>query len=344
MLQIQKDDKKLLPLTLANAGPVSGRYDLRELVLNSPKEFSEEIGEEWFPISIDIGARQESGPRADLLALDHQGTAVVVLLQSGEQVPPLTRAITCSAGVAEWKMQDFLDRLPRERAADLQTFLAVEPDKINARQRAILAGESFDTETLAAAKCLQKRYGLEVECIKVSLAVEATTNAEYLHCVNLSENGQKADPLQSSADSVVSNPQEQRKHPRTLKYADQHLTLDYGGQVASAQLLDLSEGGLGAEMLVPLPEGAIGIGSKITLAGDLRNGDSSITLYGEARVAHLTAHDGRIEKIGISFLTIKYQQSEPSTPTENPSQPAPAAECGRDGLDAADQEDEQAVL
>lgn len=195
MLKIEREQRKLLSLTCLAPGSLSERHDLRELVLNSPAEFLGEMREKLFLIASDVEPPSGIEPRIDVLALDQTGRAVVVLVQSGTEQPPLARSITCAAMVASCDAESFLRRLPGERAKDLKRFLQVESSEINRKQRVILAAESFDGETLAAAKYLRDLYGLDVACVQVSMAAETLTNTEYLFCENLSEDSQAASGL-----------------------------------------------------------------------------------------------------------------------------------------------------
>ena len=70
MLKIEKYRKQLLSLTTLDIGALPERYDLGELIRNSPDEFFGEIGVQLFVIGENIQLSNTAEVRVDLVAID----------------------------------------------------------------------------------------------------------------------------------------------------------------------------------------------------------------------------------------------------------------------------------
>ena len=83
MLKIDDSQKRLVPVQRLSlqAGAVAERYDLRELITNSPEEFFQSIGQELFVVASAIPPADSSELRIDLLAMDHQGASAITIVE-----------------------------------------------------------------------------------------------------------------------------------------------------------------------------------------------------------------------------------------------------------------------
>jgi len=102
MLKIDRENHSLTPLekpTLSEAA-VRERYDLQEFICNSPDVFFVELGQELFLIGSELQPSETVQDRIDILAIDREGTVVVVELKRGNHKLQLMQAISYAAMVA----------------------------------------------------------------------------------------------------------------------------------------------------------------------------------------------------------------------------------------------------
>ena len=85
MLRIDRNKQTLTPLEQPSLSEalVRERYDLQEFICNSPNVFFEEIGQELFLIGKEVQPSDSVQDRIDVLAIDKDGTCVVVELKRG---------------------------------------------------------------------------------------------------------------------------------------------------------------------------------------------------------------------------------------------------------------------
>jgi hypothetical protein len=306
MLKIDKAAKKLVPLAAAEPGSLSGRLDLTEYIANSPAEFFGEIGQKVLVLGRKVRPSPNVPIAVDVLGLDAQGRAVVIILEAVSEQSPLARAIAATGLIANWKPADFFEGMPEQRVGELVASLEVNLDQVNRKQRAVLIAESYDFEALAATRWLREKYGMDLTCVRVTLTVDPRTGAEFLTCTNLSEPSRpvEAEPEDEKAPAAPERT-ERRTHARTKKYRAEHLRLDYASRALGAKLVDFSEGGVGLEMLGPLP-----LGSTVNLTGELRSGDDCMELQGSARVAHCQYPEDSVFRIGLSFAEMRRREVE----------------------------------
>jgi hypothetical protein len=306
MLKIDKAAKKFVTLGAVAPGALASRLDLTEYIANSASEFFGEIGQKVLVLGRKVRPTQNVPIVVDLLGLDSQGQAVVIVLQTPSEQSPLARAIAAAGLVANWKPADFFEGMSEQRAGELVASLEVNLDQVNRKQRAVLIAESYDFEALAATRWLREKYGMDLTCVRVTLTVDPRTSTEFLTCTNLSE---PVRPVEAETEEEKTPPApgrtERRKSSRTKKYRAEHLRLDYAGRALGAKLVDFSDGGVGLEMLGPLP-----LGSTVNLTGELRSGDDCMELRGSARVAHCQYPEDSVFRIGLSFADMQRRQIE----------------------------------
>jgi len=130
MLKIDRDDKSFSLLdtpTLAEVS-ITERYDLQEFISNSPNEFFKEIGQELFLLGKEVEPSKTVQDRIDLLAVDKEGTCVVVELKRGNHKLHMLQAISYAGMISQETLSDFLE---------------VAREDINRQQRIILVCRSI---------------------------------------------------------------------------------------------------------------------------------------------------------------------------------------------------------
>jgi hypothetical protein len=159
------------------------REDLQECIYNSSTEFFAEIGEDVFVLGKEVTTSNTVSDRIDLLGIDRQGTAVIVELKRGTNKLHMLQAISYAGMISRWGPDDFRVLLSEEAWEELtESFLGVEPDEINQRQRLLLVAEGFDYALLSGAEWLSERHGVDIRCATVTLTTDTQTGDEYLVC------------------------------------------------------------------------------------------------------------------------------------------------------------------
>jgi hypothetical protein len=184
MLRIDRASKRLISLdtpTLADVS-ITERYDLQEFISRSPQDFFKEIGEELFLIGKEIEPSKNVQDRIDLLALDKEGSCVVIELKRGTHKLHMLQAISYAAMASGWQPDDFFQLLDEDQQEALGDFLEVERDQINRQQRVILIAETYDYGLLVATEWLSEKYGVDIICCRIAVATDPETKAEYLAC------------------------------------------------------------------------------------------------------------------------------------------------------------------
>ena len=187
MLRIDRDNQSLTLLdtpTLADVS-ITERYDLQEFISHSPDAFFREIGQELFLIGKEVEPSKNVQDRIDLLAVDKEGSCVVIELKRGTHKLHLLQAISYAAMVSQWEPDDFFQLLDEDKQEALTDFLEVDREQINQQQRIILIAEAYDYSLLVSAEWLTEQYGMDIICCRIAVATDSATKAEYLVCSNV---------------------------------------------------------------------------------------------------------------------------------------------------------------
>jgi hypothetical protein len=179
MVQISRGNKRfsrLKVLTLAEAG-ILERRDLQEYIFNSREAFCEELGQELMFIGKEVPPSDIVGDRIDLLAIDRDGSTVIIELKRGNDKLQLFQAVSYAGMVANWSSEELSWRLG-SLADGVREF--VEADEINIRQRVILLAEAYDYSVLIGAEWLYEKHDVDIACVRVTVAKDQITNSEYL--------------------------------------------------------------------------------------------------------------------------------------------------------------------
>ena len=184
MLRIDRDKQSFSVLdtpTLADVS-ITERYDLQEFIWNSPEEFFKEIGQDLFLVGKEVPPSENVQDRIDLLAVDKEGSCVVIELKRGNHKLHMLQAISYAGMIAQWEADDVFQLLDEERQEALLDFLEVDRDDVNRQQRIILLAEGYDYALLIGVEWLNEHYGVDITCCRISVAKDASTGSEYIAC------------------------------------------------------------------------------------------------------------------------------------------------------------------
>ena len=187
MLKLDRDKQTFSLLdtpTLADVS-ITERHDLQEFIFNSAGEFFKEIGQELFLLGKEVEPSKNVQDRIDLLAVDKEGTCVVIELKRGNHKLHMLQAISYTAMLSQWGPDDFLQLLGDDQQETLLDFLEVDLENINRQQRIILVAEAYDYALLIGAEWLSEQYGLDITCCRIAVAKDSATDTEYLVCSNV---------------------------------------------------------------------------------------------------------------------------------------------------------------
>lgn len=187
MLKIDRADQSfsLLDAPTLAAVSITERYDLQEFISNSPDEFFKEIGQELFLVGKEVEPSKNVQDRIDLLAVDKEGTCVVIELKRGSHKLQMLQAISYAGMIAQWEPDDFLLLLDDDQQDALTDFLDVEKDDINRQQRILLVAEAYDYALLIGTEWLSEQFGVNIICCRIAVAKDSATDSEYLVCSNV---------------------------------------------------------------------------------------------------------------------------------------------------------------
>src|SRR6266550_2079013 len=122
MLRIDRKQKRFVRLEqpdMASTGIVE-RHDLQLMIRQSPEAFFAELGEPLLLIGEEIRPADFVDDRIDLLAVDEQGSLVVIELKRASHKLQLLQALGYAGMVAKWQ----LDRL----VAELSKLICKNPE------------------------------------------------------------------------------------------------------------------------------------------------------------------------------------------------------------------------
>jgi hypothetical protein len=180
----QRTFRRLSSKPLKSAG-VLERTDLQRMIVQSPEPFCQEIGETLLLLGEEVVPTDVVDDRIDVLALDKQGSIVVVELKRGANKLHLLQALSYAAMASEWDKDQIIGRRaafkgcpPGEAEDEIEEFLDEDISALNEHQRVLLLAEEYDYQVLATAKWLGDKHEVDVACWQMELADDA--GAEYL--------------------------------------------------------------------------------------------------------------------------------------------------------------------
>ncbi len=166
MLRLDKGEKKLHRLEarkMADVGLLE-YHDVQQMIRHSASDFFDELDEKLVLIGEEVRPATFVDDRIDLLAVDPQGTAVVIELKRGTNKLQLLQALAYAGMVAKWKGEQLIQHLANssnttqeEAREELEQFLEEDTSSLNQSQRVILLAEDFDYEVLVRLHGVEPR-------------------------------------------------------------------------------------------------------------------------------------------------------------------------------------------
>ncbi len=182
MLRVERNGKRLVSFANLKKRPLEEFYELGDFIANSPDEFFGEIDESLLVVANGLRAAEDADSYVDALAVDSDGTAVVVIITAADTKAPLTRAMNSASRVAAWDSDEFLRRIGPAKSQELRVYLAQNYRNLNKFQRVILVAEEFSQDLVGTASWLSGSYGVDLACVEVTLAYDPVSGAEFLNC------------------------------------------------------------------------------------------------------------------------------------------------------------------
>lgn len=188
MLRIDKDSKKLVRLiksALADAN--HWERQLQSMICADPDSFCEEIGENLWVIGQEVRPSEAVPDRIDILAIDDDGSAVVIELKRGTHKLQLLQAISYAGMIARWSPERFVETLVTDYSQSnedaqsaIEDHTGADLSSINNSQRVLLIAEDFDPAVLVASEWLHENFGVDIRCYRLQLSQE--NGSDYLTC------------------------------------------------------------------------------------------------------------------------------------------------------------------
>lgn len=189
MVRISKDDKRFSRLkTPTFVESKMLERDLEELIWNSSEDFCRELEQDLLIIGRQVRPSTVVGDIIDLLAIDADGSVVILELKRGNDKLQLFQAISYAGMVASLDREELLG-LPGvhpNQVAKIDGWMARNSEAVevaevvNQDPRIILVAEEFDYEVLAGARWLYDKHELDIACLRVSMARDESSLADYL--------------------------------------------------------------------------------------------------------------------------------------------------------------------
>jgi hypothetical protein len=189
MLRLNRADKTFarLPLrTLTDTG-ILERHDFQAMIAKSPQDFFDELGERITLLAQEVRPDDVVDDRIDLLAADEDGAAVIIELKRGNHRMHLLQALGYAGMLSKLDGPTFIERVarfasrpPSEIEETLEDFVEGGAAAVNQTQRIVLIAEGFDYSVLVTAEWLSERFGVDVRCYRLKLAVDGAI--EFLTC------------------------------------------------------------------------------------------------------------------------------------------------------------------
>jgi hypothetical protein len=189
VLRIDRKEKRLTRLqqtTLMEAA--HWERQIQGMIIEHSDPFCEELGEPLWIVGQEVRPSESLPDRIDILAIDEDGSAVIIELKRGSHKLQLLQAVSYSGMIARWAPDQFVDTLAQnyrqslaDARADIEEHIGPDLATLNRSQRIILLAEDFDPALLVGAEWLHENFGVDIRCYRMSLSQE--DNQEYLTCI-----------------------------------------------------------------------------------------------------------------------------------------------------------------
>jgi hypothetical protein len=164
-----KELKKMVPASFSEM-ELRERFDIQEWVDKQPEILGE--GEDFLIIAKEYILPTRI--RLDLLALDRMGSLVIVELKRDDSGKSVTwQAITYASYCSKFQPEEICQILADRKGLDIgvarneiEDFVEVGFEEINAEQRIVLMAREFDSDTASAVLWLRD-YELDIQCVRL---------------------------------------------------------------------------------------------------------------------------------------------------------------------------------
>jgi hypothetical protein len=150
-------------------------------------DFFAEMGEELLLIGEEVRQTDFVDDRIDLLAIDKEGSSVVIEIKRGSHKFHLLQALSYAAMVSKWsrdrivtEYSSLVGKATEAATEDIEEFLNVDVETLNVSQRVLLLAENFDYEVLVTAEWLSEKFEMDIRCYRIGLSSDGT--ATFLTC------------------------------------------------------------------------------------------------------------------------------------------------------------------
>jgi RecB family endonuclease NucS len=117
------------------------RQDLQEYIFNSFEAFCQELGQDLMIVAQEVTPSETVADRIDLLAVDDDGSAVIIELKRGNDKLQLLQAIAYAGMIAKWSQDELLARAGKDRVDAIKEWID-DSATINQSQRILLVAEA----------------------------------------------------------------------------------------------------------------------------------------------------------------------------------------------------------
>ena len=147
------------------------RYDLQRAIVNGWKSFCDELGlGELFFIGQEVNPHESCNDSIDILALDWEGTPVIIELKREKNKLQLLQSLSYAAMLSTWTTEDYLKFLSRINHPQRDEIAPILEGADVSTPRIVLVAENYDPEVILTADFLQDR-GIDVTAMAIKLAM-----------------------------------------------------------------------------------------------------------------------------------------------------------------------------
>lgn len=216
MYRVDTENKRLIKLspTQFSTLKLKERYDIEEWIEKTPEILEEEL------LIINKELLLPSGRRLDLLAIDKKANLVIIELKTDDSGTDIEwQAIKYTSYCANFLQEDifkyyaeYLQSDEDEAQLKIEEFIDEEIDKLNEKQRIILASKEFHPDVISAVLWLRD-YEIDIECVRLKIYLDQSNQLFIMPEVII--------PLPEAKDYILKKEIKQKatKRPRRSSFS-----------------------------------------------------------------------------------------------------------------------------
>jgi len=170
MLKFDSTKKKLTSLKKTNLidESILERYDFQSAIISSWDDFCSELGMgELYYIDSEVIPHSSCRDSIDILALDWEGTPIVIELKRSRHKLQLLQALSYAAMLSTWSPDDYVQKTNgKSNSDDVKCLL--EGIESMSDPKIVLVAEDYDPEVILTADFL-RNHDIDITAIAVSL-------------------------------------------------------------------------------------------------------------------------------------------------------------------------------